>query len=115
MGMQLNKALGADATKIYGDQTHTVDYGSYMFSRCVTLGIKQDNLPLAKFIVDDFGNFDPTQPHPTPAEYTVPVDAGRGGGRGGPGGAGRGGRAGGRGRGAGTDAAPAPAAASASQ
>jgi len=114
MGMEMNKALGADATKIYGDQTHTVDYGSYMFSRCVTLGIKQDNLPLAKFIVDDFGDFDPTQPHPTPAEYTVPVDAGRGGGRGGPAGSGRGGR-GGRGRGAATDAAPAPAPAAASQ
>ena len=117
MGMELNKALGADGTRMYGDQTHTVDYGSYMFSRCVTLGIKQDNLPLAKFIVDDFGNFDPNQPHPTPAEYTVPVDAGRGGGGGrggarGPAGSGRGGR----GRAAGTDAvaAPAPAASSAS-
>ncbi len=106
MGMELNKALGPDATRMYGDQTHTVDYGSYMFSRCITLGIKQSGLPLAKFIVDDFGDFDPNQPHPTPAEYTVPVDAANRGG-------GRGPRAGGaRGGAASTDPAPAPAAAS---
>jgi len=120
MGMQLNKALGADGTKMYGDQTHTVDYGSYMFSRCVTLGIKQAGIPLAKYIVDDFGNFDPSQPHPTPTEYTLPADAGRGGaGRGpagsAPGAAGsaRGGRRGGGGGTAGSGAAPAAAANSA--
>jgi lysophospholipase L1-like esterase len=111
MGMELNKSLGADSTRMYGDQTHTVDYGSYMFSRCVALGIKQDNLPLAKFIVDDFGDFDLNQPHPTLAEYTLPADAGNRGGRGA--GPGRRGRAGGSGGPADTAAAPAPAAASA--
>jgi len=113
MGMQLNKALGADGTKMYGDQTHTVDYGSYMFSRCVTLGIKQSGIPLAKYIVDDLGNFDPTQPHPTPAEYTLPADGNRGGGaaRGAAAGSGRGAAGSGRG---GRRGGAAPAASSAS-
>jgi lysophospholipase L1-like esterase len=114
MGMQLNQAMGADAAKIYADQTHTAEYGCYLFSRCVTLGIKQLNLPLAKYIVDDFGNFDPKQPHPLPTEINFPADAGRGGaggGRaaGGAGSAGRGGRRGAAGTGApATTDAPAP-------
>ncbi|MES1167475.1 MAG: hypothetical protein ABUL68_05670, partial [Pseudomonadota bacterium] len=74
MGRQLNSALGDDAPKQFGDQTHHVDYGAYMQSKCIVLGIKQAGLPLAKFIVDDFGNFDPAHPEPTPATFMVPPD-----------------------------------------
>jgi hypothetical protein len=35
-------------------------------------GIKQTNLPLAKSIVDDFGDFDPAHPDPV-ATFTMPV------------------------------------------
>ena len=61
------------------------------------MGIKQNHLDLAKFIVDDFADFDPA--HPDPIESVdVPPSPSNGGGRGGPGGpagSGRGGRRGG--------------------
>jgi lysophospholipase L1-like esterase len=74
MGMKMSSALGADAAKQFGDHTHHVEYGAYMQAKCVVEGIKQDNLPLAKYIVDDFGEFDPSHPEPTPAHYTLPQD-----------------------------------------
>ncbi len=103
MGVELNVALGADAAKQFGDQTHHVEYGSYLQSKCIVLGIKQANLPLAKFIVDDCGTFDPQHPEPTPAQFDLPPDpnSGRGG---------RGGRGGARGT---TAPAPSPAPAAA--
>ena len=81
MGVDLNVALGVDGPKQFGDQTHHVEYGSYLQAKCIVLGIKQANLPLAKFIVDDFGGFDPKQPTPTPAQFDLPPDpnSGRGG------------------------------------
>jgi hypothetical protein len=45
-----------------------------MQAKCVVEGIKRDNLPLARYIVDDFGEFDPSHPEPTPAHYTLPPD-----------------------------------------
>ncbi len=75
MGVEINAALGADAPKQFGDQTHHVEYGSYLQSKCIVLGIKQANLPLAKFIVDDFGIFDPKHPEPTPTRFDLPPDA----------------------------------------
>jgi len=38
-------------------------------------------LPLAKYIADDFGDFDPMRPVPLPAAFIFPPDpaAGRGG------------------------------------
>jgi lysophospholipase L1-like esterase len=82
MGVDINAALGADAPKQFGDQTHHVEYGSYLQSKCIALGIQQANLPLAKFIVDDLGNFDPKHPEPLPASFDLPPDpGGRGGGR----------------------------------
>ena len=86
MGVEINAALGADATKQFGDQTHHVEYGSYLQSKCIVLGIKQANLPLAKYIVDDF-EFNPAHPQPLPASFDLPPDARSGGG-------GRGGRRG---------------------
>jgi lysophospholipase L1-like esterase len=88
MGVEMNAALGADAAKAYNDQTHPSEYGGYLQSKCIALGIKQDNLPLAKFIVDDLGDFDPQHPTPLLADFHLPPD---GGGRGGRGGARRGG------------------------
>jgi len=87
MGVELNIALGAEGTKQFGDRTHHVEYGAYLQSKCIVLGIKQANLPLAKFIVDDFGNFDPKHPEPLPANFDLPPDASGRGGRGARGGA----------------------------
>ena len=88
LGMQLNTALGADADRQFADRTHHSEYGAYLQAKCIVFGIKQANLPLAKFIVDDFGNFDPTHPEPTPAQFALPADVNPGrGGRGARGGA----------------------------
>jgi lysophospholipase L1-like esterase len=105
MGVDLNVALGADAAKQFADQTHHVEYGAYLASKCIALGIKQANIPLAKYIVDDFGNFDPKHPDPLPARFDLPPDTG--GGRGGRGG--RGAAAGGGARSMPPDADPAQA------
>jgi len=75
LGLQLNAALGKDAPLQFNDRTHHVEYGSYMQAKCVVAGIKADKLPLAKFIVDDFGDFDPQHPEPTPDHFLVPTDA----------------------------------------
>jgi hypothetical protein len=99
MGREINTALGDEATKQFNDQTHHIEYGSYLQSKCVVLGIKQAGLPLARYIVDDFGNFDPTHPEPLPANFAVPTDATEGG---------RGGRRGGRAPGAPAGAANMP-------
>ena len=83
MGVDLNVALGADAGKQFADQTHHVEYGAYLQSKCIALGIQQANLPLAKYLVDDFGHFDPKHPEPLPARFDLPPDANPGqGGRG---------------------------------
>ncbi len=42
--------------------THHSNYGSYELAQCVVLGIQQDKLDLAKFIVDDWKGFDPAKP-----------------------------------------------------
>jgi lysophospholipase L1-like esterase len=80
MGVDLNVALGADAGKQFADQTHHVEYGAYLQSKCIALGIQQANLPLAKYIVDDFGHFDPQHPAPLPAAFDLPPDSSSGGG-----------------------------------
>jgi lysophospholipase L1-like esterase len=81
MGVQLNVALGPEAGKQFNDQTHHVAYGSYLQAKCIILGIQQAHLPLAKYIADDFGDFDPMRPVPLPAAFIFPPDpaAGRGG------------------------------------
>jgi lysophospholipase L1-like esterase len=55
-------ALGTKLTKAFQDGTHHNNYGSYELAKCVILGIQKTQLPLAKFIVDDFGAFDPAHP-----------------------------------------------------
>ena len=79
LGMQLNTALGADAEKQFADRTHHAEYGAYLQAKCIVYGIKQANLPLASYIVDDFGNFDPKHPEPLPANFSLPVDVAPGG------------------------------------
>jgi hypothetical protein len=44
--------------------THHSDYGSYEFAKCVLMGIRDAKLDLAKYIVDDFIDFDPSHPDP---------------------------------------------------
>jgi lysophospholipase L1-like esterase len=58
------QALGADLDKAFQDGTHHNNYGSYELAKCVVAGIRQNKLPLAKFIVRDFKEFNPAHPDP---------------------------------------------------
>ncbi|HEY1717906.1 MAG TPA: rhamnogalacturonan acetylesterase [Verrucomicrobiae bacterium] len=62
MSVIFYKALGDDLGKAFQDGTHHNNYGSYELAKCVVEGIKNDKLPLAKFIADDFKDFNPAHP-----------------------------------------------------
>lgn len=51
--------------------THHNDYGAYEIARCIVTGIRQNGLPLAKFLKPDAGTFDPQHPDPF-ASFPVP-------------------------------------------
>ena len=53
---------GPDAASILADGTHSTAYGGYEFAKCIVMGIKQNKLDLAGFIVDGFKDFDPAHP-----------------------------------------------------
>jgi lysophospholipase L1-like esterase len=75
MSRVLYHALGDDLGKAFQDGTHHNNYGSYELAKCVVRGIQQDKLPLAKFIVGDFGDFgdfDPAKPDPV-AAFEMPA------------------------------------------
>lgn len=61
MSRTFYRALKDDLGKAFQDGTHHNNYGSYELTQCVALGIQQNKLPLAKFLVDDF-SFDPAKP-----------------------------------------------------
>jgi lysophospholipase L1-like esterase len=62
MSIAFYEAAGADAPKILADGTHSTAYGGYEFAKCIVMGIKQNKLDLASFIVDDFKDYDPAHP-----------------------------------------------------
>lgn len=70
MSISFYEGAGADAPKILADGTHSTAYGGYEFAKCIVMGIKQNKLDLANFIVDDFKGFDPTHPD-TPAALNL--------------------------------------------
>jgi lysophospholipase L1-like esterase len=62
MSITLYESAGADAAKLLADGTHSTAYGGYEFAKCIVMGIKENKLDLANFIVDDFKDFDPAHP-----------------------------------------------------
>jgi len=72
MSKVLYQALGVDLDKAFQDGTHHNNYGSYELAKCVVAGIQRDKLPLARFIVQDFGDFDPGHPDPA-ATFQMPA------------------------------------------
>ena len=82
MSDTIYESAGADAPKILADGTHSTAYGGYEFAKCIVMGIKENNLDLAKYIVDDFKDFDPTHPDSAAALDLGPLFSnGRGGSR----------------------------------
>lgn len=51
-----------DQDKPLADNTHFNPYGAYEIAKCVVLGIKAQQLGIAKYILNDFPNFDPSKP-----------------------------------------------------
>ena len=82
MSIVFYENAGADASKILADGTHSTAYGGYEFAKCIVMGIKQNKLDLAGFIVDDFGDFDPAHPDSMPRSTWAHSSAMVGGGRG---------------------------------
>lgn len=54
------------------DNTHHNNYGSYQLAQCVVQALRDQRLPLARFIVDDFGRYDATRPD-DPDQFAVPA------------------------------------------
>jgi lysophospholipase L1-like esterase len=77
----LYESAGADAPKLLADGTHSTAYGGYEFAKCIVMGIKQNKLDLANFIVDGFKDFDPAHPDTAAALNLGPLFT-SGGGRG---------------------------------
>ena len=72
MSRSFYRALRENVGKAFQDGTHHNNYGSYELAKCVVLGIQKAQLPLAKAIVDDFGDFDPAHPDAV-ATFTMPA------------------------------------------
>jgi len=64
-----------DAPKAFaeGDTTHHSNYGSYELARCIVQTIRDRNLDLAKYLVDDVGPFDPSHPDPV-SKFEIPAE-----------------------------------------
>ena len=60
------RALVHYPAEMYGrkleDNTHFNPYGAYEVAKCVVMGIKQLQLPLVKYLRDEWQDFDPAQP-----------------------------------------------------
>jgi lysophospholipase L1-like esterase len=66
------RALGpTNLGHAFVDGTHHNAYGSYEIAKCVIAGIQKSHLDLSRFIVDDFGSFDPAHPD-SMADFHIP-------------------------------------------
>ncbi|MCH5240664.1 MAG: rhamnogalacturonan acetylesterase [Muribaculaceae bacterium] len=45
------------------DNTHFNPYGAYEIAQCVIEGMKEINLPLTQYIIEDYRSYDPAHPH----------------------------------------------------
>ena len=72
------EAIGpADAHLAFAgsDTTHHDNYGSYELAKCIVEGIRQDKLPIAKYLVDT-PPFDPAHPDPV-SKFDIPAEPAR--------------------------------------
>ena len=59
-------------TKAISDDTHFNSYGAYELARCIVHGIRQDKLPIQKFLTKDIPDFDPAHPDSQP-DFHLPA------------------------------------------
>ena len=75
MSKSFYEALGPkDGHKAFAgnDTTHHSDYGGYELAKCIVEGIRQAELPIAKYLVD-LPPFDPARPDPVD-KFDVPAE-----------------------------------------
>jgi lysophospholipase L1-like esterase len=72
MSRQFYRALGDNLKLAFQDGTHHNAYGSYELAKCIALGIRQNQLPLAKFLTDETAMFNPEQPDPVERFFIPP-------------------------------------------
>jgi lysophospholipase L1-like esterase len=53
------------------DNTHHNNYGAYQLAKAIVQGIIDNQLEIAKYVIDDFSGFDPSHPDPVEA-FAVP-------------------------------------------
>ena len=59
-------------TQAINDDTHFNSYGAYELARCIVDGIRQNNLPLKKFLTKDAVTFNPAHPDSQP-DFRLPA------------------------------------------
>lgn len=62
-----------EQTEELKDDTHFNSYGALELANCIVQSIREQHLPLAKFLRSDAPSFDPAHPDP-PSIWTVPTD-----------------------------------------
>ena len=72
LGPENSKLAFAEPKPGQVDNTHHNNYGSYELAKAIVLGLREAKLPVAAFVADDFGTFDPFHPDPV-AAFAVPA------------------------------------------
>jgi lysophospholipase L1-like esterase len=62
----------ANQPKAIDDDTHFNSYGAYELARCIVHGIRESNLPVAKFLDPAVPDFNPAHPDPQ-TEFNLPA------------------------------------------
>jgi lysophospholipase L1-like esterase len=83
LSMKFYEALGPEKAYLafagsgpQRDATHHDNYGAYELAKCIVQGIKDNKLDLAKSIVSDFKDFDPSKPDNVDT-FTMPTGPSR--------------------------------------
>ena len=61
-------AMGSNVNQAFSDQTHLSGYGGFLLSKLIVGAIRKDVPALARFVMEDFEEMDPTLPE-APPEY----------------------------------------------
>jgi hypothetical protein len=66
-------AMGEDVAIAFNDATHHKNYGAYEIAKLVAQGLRDNKLPIAAQLRDDFKAFDPQHPDKA-ADFTAPMN-----------------------------------------
>jgi len=75
MSKDLYEALGPEGSGVLfkeGDGTHHDNYGAYELARCIVAAIRDQKIPIAKYVVSGISSFDPKHPDPL-ASFSIPA------------------------------------------